>query len=309
MTQSAAVLGLDIGGTKTLGMAFDADMNELVAHRVATARAGPEAVAAMAIDVVAAIAERLDGRPIASIGVGVPGVVDREQGSVRQAVNLGIGDRPLLLAERLSEAHSVACVVDNDVNVGAIGALRLLQASEDVTDLAYLSIGTGIAAGLVLNGRLHRGHRGVAGEIGHVPVAPDGPLCECGLRGCLEVMASGAAIDKLWTANDGASAAESLIRAAERGDVAASATLERVADHLAAAVYLVAVSYDVDRIVLGGGVSELGDLILDPIVEGIRRLEKQSGFARSLELPGRVVLKPAESVGALGAALLPSGER
>ena len=104
---------------------------------------------------------------------------------------------------------------------------------QPTSDLAYLSIGTGVAVGLVLDGRLRRGWRGAAGEIGHLPVAGDGPRCECGQRGCLEAVASGAAIARRWPVHDGASPAAALFDAARRGDDDAIDQRDRLVDHLA----------------------------------------------------------------------------
>lgn len=304
----AVMVGLDIGGTKTHCVAFDQRFNALAEVRVPTSSQGVDRLAAQVIDAVVDVDRQLVDRSISFIGVGIPGLVDRHLGTVRQAVNLGIGDEAFDLAGRLADRFAVPCQIDNDVNVGALGAFRVVQADRDIDDLAYISVGTGIAAGLILDGRIHRGQRGVAGEIGHFPVAPDGPVCECGLRGCLEAVASGSAIARRFPPRDGGSAIGALLDDATAGDRVARERVDGIADHLAAAVYLVAVSYDVDLIVLGGGVFEFGTPVIDEIRAGLRRLEKQSGFVRSLELPSRVMLKPNEVVGALGAAFLTGSE-
>lgn len=300
----SVIIGVDVGGTKTHAAAFDHQFTQLAQHRVPTITGGVESVAAAVLDTVATLAAQFNGRPIAMIGVGIPGVVDPHAGTVRQAVNLGIGDEPLDLAPRLAAAFNIACRVDNDVNVAALGAYHLLRDEQHMTDLAYVSIGTGIRAGIILNGRLHRGHRGVAGEIGHIPINTTGPPCECGLRGCLEAVASGSAIARQWPATRETSPTEALIHAANAGDDNAIAILEPIADNLARAVYLLAVTYDVDRIIIGGGVADLGHLLLDPIKAGLARLETQSKFVRSLELRSRVLLKPQGAVGSIGAAIL-----
>ncbi|MGI9595156.1 MAG: ROK family protein [Acidimicrobiales bacterium] len=296
-------LGLDIGGTKTHCVAFDRELKPIAETRVPTSPAGVDRLADLVTETVAGVQHRLSGQSINAIGIGIPGLVDRHRGTVRQAVNLGIGNEALDLAGRVAAQFGVRCEIDNDVNVGALGAFRVLQGDRSIDDLAYISVGTGIAAGLILAGRIHRGQRGVAGEIGHFPVVPDGPRCECGLRGCLEAIASGSAIARMYP-TDGGSPIRSLLDDAATGDRSANERLDRIGDHLALAVYLVAVSYDVDLMVLGGGVFEAGSEIVELVGTGLRRLEKQSGFVRSLDLPGRIMLKPSEAVGALGAALL-----
>ena len=298
------LVGLDIGGTKSQAAAFDRDLNQITELRVPTIAGSSEAVARLMLDTIANLESHFDNRTIVGIGVGIPGLVDGPAGSVRQAVNLGIGDDPLDVVAHLTSVYDVPCRVDNDVNVAALGAYRILHTDDEPGDLAYLSIGTGIAAGVVLNGRLYQGRRGVAGEIGHFPVVPDGPRCECGLQGCLEAVASGMAIGRQWPDPEGLSPAASLIAQANLGDERAAAVLEPIADHLAKAVYLLAITYDPDRIVVGGGVADIGGPLLDVIAEGLRRLETSSGFVRSLELPSRLLLKPAGPVGAIGAAAL-----
>lgn len=297
------IIGLDIGGTKTHAAAFDQHYGLVAELRKPTVTGTPAAVGDSVVETINALTKKLNGSAITTIGIGIPGLIDRDAGSVRQAVNLGIGDTPLDLVSRVTAVHDVACHLDNDVNVAALGAYHLLR-SGDVSDLAYLSIGTGIAAGVMLNGNVHRGHRGVAGEIGHFPVVADGPTCECGLRGCLEAVASGAAIARQWPVEHPASATESLIHAAQGGDEKAIAVRDLVADCLAKAVYLLAITYDVDRIVIGGGVADVDDLLLNTIKTGLHRLEQQSAFVRSLQLQSRVILKPPGPVGAIGAAAL-----
>lgn len=302
-SRSGAIVGVDVGGTKTHAVCYDADFEPLGQFRLPTSTDGEAAVIELVTEMISTLVARI-GEPIVGIGVGIPGRVDRQLGSVRQAVNLGIGGDPIDLADRLTAAHEVPCVVDNDVNAAALGAHRLLDEELGVSDLAYLSIGTGIAAGIILDGQLHRGSNGAAGEIGHFPIAADGPQCECGLNGCLEVLASGAAIGRSWPTDGRRSPAEALIAEARRGDEQAKAVLDPIADHLARAVYLLAVTFDVPIIVIGGGVADVGQPLLDTIRDGLRRMERRSAFVRSLDLADRLLLKPAGAIGPLGAASL-----
>src|ERR671910_811353 len=119
--------------------------------------------------------------------VDVPGLVDARSGTVKHAVNLGVDGEWLPVGQLLADLVGVPVLVENDVNAATLGAVALSGAD----DVVYLSIGTGLAAGLVLEGRLRRGEHGAAGEIGHVPVDPQGVVCQCGQRGCLETIASG----------------------------------------------------------------------------------------------------------------------
>ena len=148
----------------------------------------------------------------------MPGLVDVERGAVKHAVNLGVDGDWLPLGDLLADGSGVPVVVENDVNAATLGAAALSGAD----DLVYLSIGTGLAAGLVLDGRLRRGEHGAAGEIGHVPVDPTGVLCQCGQRGCLETIASGSALAAAWPSGD-VPPAQALFAAAPAGDPAAIA--------------------------------------------------------------------------------------
>ena len=129
------------------------------------------------------------------------------------AVNLGLDHEWLPLADLLADCTGAAVVVENDLNAATWGAHVLSGAD----DLAYVSLGTGLAAGFVLNGVLRRGAHGAAGEIGHVPVDPGGPLCSCGQRGCLELSAAGSALNSAWPASSETSPAEALFAAAATG--------------------------------------------------------------------------------------------
>ena len=188
--------GIDVGGSKIAVVLADEALAPVGRHVIATG-AGDAAYA------VARIAEALDatlaeaGRSPAdllAIGVGVPGRVDPVGGTVTLAVNLGWHDLPL--GPRLAARFGVPVGIENDVRAAAAG-LHARRVTGDDADLAYLGIGTGISAGVVLDGELHRGSRGLAGEIGHVVLEPGGPRCACGLNGCFEALASGRGIGEL----------------------------------------------------------------------------------------------------------------
>jgi glucokinase len=308
--------GLDIGGTKTLAVAVSvpaatvagapAVVEGSIAATVRRAtRGGPDevrtSVAETLADLAGAAGVPVDG--FAAVGMGIPGLVDREAGTVRHAVNLGLGDEPLALADHVGHLARAPVVVDNDVNVAAVGAASALGCPGD---LAYLSVGTGVAAGFVLGGRIRQGAHGAAGEIGHLPVDPSGPLCECGQRGCLEAVASGTAIAKRWPlAGGAASAASELLAAAAAGDGVAAEVRDEVAAYLAGAVALIAQTVDPQIIVLGGGVAEAGAPLLDAVVDALHTRAERSPVLAALDLAGRVALVPeGVPAGALGAALL-----
>lgn len=292
-------VGLDIGATKTLGLVVDEDGGIRATVREATepGAAGVVRTAARVVEALRAeTGERLEG----TVGVGMPGLVDVERGAVKHAVNLGVDGDWLPLGDLLGGRLGTPVVVENDVNVASLGAVAM--SGED--DLVYLSIGTGLAAGLVLGGRLRRGDHGAAGEIGHVPVDPVGALCQCGQRGCLETIASGSALAAAWPADD-VPPAQALFAAALAGDPAAVAARDRFAAGVASAVRVLSLAVDPRTFVLGGGVAQLGEPLREAVADALREQARTSPFLASLDLAGRLRVVPAHyPVAAVGAALL-----
>jgi glucokinase len=307
------VIGVDIGGSKVAVLVIGSDGQPL--GRFVLARpVGPQegAVDVIAGAIEAALAEAGgDLEAAAAVGVGVPGRVDPVTGTVSLAVNLGWEELPLgpLLADRLG----VPVVLENDVRAAAFG-LHRRRVLGDVDDLAYLSLGTGISAGVVIDGRLHRGTRGLAGEIGHIVLERDGPPCPCGLRGCFEALAAGPAIARiarqqlaagrestLRSAGDRITAAD-VYAAAATGNPLATAIATRVGEHVARAVHELVMAYDVEVVVLGGGVSNGGDTFLDPVLRALDAVRDASPLARDVLRPGVVhLLAKGSDTGSWGA--------
>jgi predicted NBD/HSP70 family sugar kinase len=335
-------LGLDIGGTKTDAVAVDDDGTIVDRVRLATGF-GPEAVIRTAIEGVTRISE-ITGVPVGSfesVGIGIPGQVDVVTGNVSHAVNLGFDE--LDVGQRLTAALGLDVKVENDVKAAALGAYHLMTRGPGVggrTDaatalvafgresadqggladftargaagaaapnghsMAYLNLGTGLAAGLVIDGALWRGARGTAGEIGHIPVDPNGVLCPCGQRGCLETVASGSAIARQW-ATDDPIPARSLLAAADAGDQTALAIRSLLVDNVAAAVRVLVLTVDVEIVMIGGGLSNLGEWLLDEVRRVLASWAVESPFLASLGLESRVQLVPAGfPAAAVGAALV-----
>ncbi len=294
--------GIDIGGTKTDAVALDESGR--VAHELRlTTGFGADSVLATSMEAVRRLAELggINADDFVSIGIGIPGAVDVTSGRVEHAVNLGLSG--LDLGAEL-EAHLGRAVrVENDVNAAALGAFSLLGRTS-TQSMAYLNLGTGLAAGLVLGGRLWRGSRGVAGEIGHIPVDPAGPLCPCGQRGCLELMASGSAVARQWPTKE-PKPVLALFAAADAGDTLAIEVRARLVDNVAAAVRLLVLTVDVDDVVIGGGLSSLGDVLLADVRAVLTGWAASSEFLASLQLPDRVALVPNDfPAAAVGAALV-----
>ena len=306
--------GIDIGGTKCLGLCLAMDGSVVVEERTPTPK-GAENLC----DTVAAVVEALAanaGAPIGAVGVGAPGLVDRD-GVLRAAPNLiGVAEMPIrdMLVERLG----VPVTVDNDATCATEAEWRH-GAATGASDALLITLGTGIGGGVVSGGELQRGANGFMSEPGHMVVDPNGPPCVCGRRGCWERYASGSGLARLARdAAFGGRAAgvvdaaggdpeavrgEHVTAAARAGDAAALEILDEFAWWLALGLANLTNLFDPEVIVLGGGLVEESDLLLEPI----RRLYEGLLYA-STHRP-RPHLVPAvlgERAGAMGAALIAS---
>ncbi len=293
-------VGLDVGGTKTAAVAVDDAGAIRGTVRLPTGWGG-EAVVGAIIAAVAALEPEagVAREQIRSVGIGVPGQVDGRSGRVEHAVNLGV--EALELAAAVAPLLGVPVRVENDVKAAAVGAYELHGGSGS---MAYLNLGTGVAAGIVHDGVLWRGARGTAGEVGHVSIDPRGPLCRCGQYGCIEVFAGGGAVADRW-GRPTALPVRDVFDAADAGDERAQALRAGLSHAVAAAVRVLVLTADVDVVVLGGGVSALGDRLLGDVRAQLQASAEASPFLRSLRLAERVELLPAGSpAAALGAALI-----
>ena len=303
-------VGIDVGGTKCLGVALDEHGEILAEDRRPTPR-GDGSLPAL-IDTLADLVERLG--PCDAIGVGVPGLVTRE-GVLRAAPNLdGVADFDVagLLGERLGrQVH-----VDNDATCAA-AAEWLHGAGRGATDVVLVTLGTGIGGGVVAGGRLQRGRNGFAGEFGHMVVDPDGPPCPCGRRGCWERYASGSGLarlareaavgrrlDRVLDLAGGDPAAvrgEMVMRAAREGVADARAVVDDFGRWVAIGLVSLANALDPEVFVLGGGLAAGADLYLEPIERWFAGLLYQPDLR---PLPTITFAHWSERAGAVGAALL-----
>ena len=307
--------GIDVGGSKIAVVLADLDLQPLGRHVIPTG-AGD---AGYAVDRIShALQATLDesGRAagdLCAIGVGVPGRVEPGEGTVTLAVNLGWHDLPL--GPRLATRFGVPVGIENDVRAAAAG-LHARHVTGDGADLAYLGIGTGISAGVVIDGLLHRGSRGLAGEIGHVVLEPGGPRCACGLRGCFEALASGRGIGELAQAavdagssttlpRDRPCTAVDVYRESQAGDPLCRRIVESAGRYVARAVHELVMTYDVRRVVLGGGVTHAGAPFLEPVTRALDELRATSELAREALPPDVVHLLPPDAdAGGWGGVIL-----
>jgi len=285
-------LGLDIGGTKTAALVVGEDGQPLGETMRPTDVSRPDRLVAGIVGAVdeALVAAGATHAELVAAGVGVPGQIDPATGTVRLAVNLNLRE-PYPLRDALQAALGVPVTLENDVRAAAWGAFNRPGAGRPPGSLAYLSIGTGIAAGLVIDGRLYRGDHGMAGEIGHFPFDAGGPRCVCGSYGCLEAFA---ALD-----------AGRVYALAAQGHPVACHVVERAAGYLARAVYLLLITYDVERVALGGGVTRAGAAFEWPLRGALAALRANSPLAASMLPDERIVVLPADfNAGLWGAVFL-----
>lgn len=292
---SSLHLGLDLGGTnikKAVLSKGDDGFTIVSTGSVDTEAAdGPEGVTANLIEVGRAAGV---GSSIKTVGLGVPGHFDEKTGRVLLFPNLPGDWRGFPLRDRIEEALGLETWMINDARAFTL-AEGMLGAGKGCKTVACITLGTGVGGGLMIDGKLHRGAYGVAGEIGHQTVLPDGPQCGCGNRGCVEALVRA----DVLASNAGRPTASAVFDGARDGDDRCIAAVSQMADFLGIALANVVTMFGPDRIVVGGGIAEAGDLVLAPITEAVKR---------------RVTLVPTERIeivpatfgrfsGAVGAAL------
>ncbi len=291
----AVTVGVDIGGTKVAAGLVDDEGQVLRSVRTATPTTSPADIVAAIVTLVTDL--RRDATVVA-VGVGAAGYVDAARSTVLFAPNLVWRDEPLRaeVADRLG----LPVVVENDANAAAWAEHRF-GAGRGVRDLVAVTVGTGLGGGIVTGGRLHRGRAGLAGEAGHIRVVPDGRPCGCGNRGCWEQYCSGAALLREARARGRTDLADgpAVTAAARAGDPAAVAAFEAVGSWLGQGLADLAAVLDPGRFVVGGGVSDAGDLLLAPA----RRRFAESVIGRAQRPPVDIVAAQLGSrAGVVGAA-------
>jgi glucokinase len=276
---ATSIVGVDVGGTSIRAVRFDDDRHPHLTPAASVSLPTPRGAAAIAAAVSSAVLATIDGAagdPVA-VALGMPGRVDVATGTVSSAVNLGIFE-PAAIGDLVNGQTGLSVHVENDVNAAALGAHAHLGL-DAAASLAYINIGTGIAAGFVLGGRLWRGSTGSAGEVGHIPMTLHRASCACGQSGCLEAAASGRAVDADPT---------------RRRDVARA---------VAWAVQLCAMTLDVDVVALGGGMTQ-SDGFGEDVVAELSARAATSPMLDELGLPARLaIVRPEVPIGSIGAVL------
>jgi glucokinase len=283
MTQVSATIGLDIGGTKIRGGVIDASGVILARGGRDTPAHDPAAIVEETADLIRELSQE---HKIDSVGVACAAYIDRSRSTVLFSPNLAWRDVPL--KARLESVLDLPVTLENDANAAAWGEFRFGAALE-ADDMVLVTVGTGIGGGVVVDGVLMLGAFGVGAELGHMRVVPNGIRCGCGNRGCWEQYASGTALvrearelidsgtphaarlSELCAGDPAALSGPDVTRAAAEGDPAAIELLADLGTWIGEGLASVAAILDPELIVLGGGVSEAGGLLIEPAVAAFRR--------------------------------------
>ncbi|MDQ0942551.1 MULTISPECIES: ROK family protein [unclassified Streptomyces] len=296
------VIALDVGGTGMKAALVGVDGTLLHEARRPTGRErGPDAVVESILRFAAELRsygqEHL-GQSALAAGVAVPGIVDADHGIAVYAANLGWRDVPLraLVADRIG---GVPVALGHDVRTGGLAEGRI-GAGKGADRFLFVPLGTGIAGAIGIAGRIEAGAHGYAGEIGHIVVRPDGPDCGCGQRGCLETLASAAAVTRAWAEASGDPDADAAdcAKAVESGDQRAVRVWHDAVDALAAGLVTALTLLDPRTLIIGGGLAEAGETLFTPLRAAV---EERVTFQK---LPAIVPAALGDTAGCLGAGLL-----
>jgi predicted NBD/HSP70 family sugar kinase len=246
--------------------------------------------------------ERIDSSPqeVLGIGLGVPAPVNIATGRIGSAT-LMPGWQGVQLAEELSARLRAPVVVDNNANLGALAEVQR-GAARGCANVAYIRVSNGVGSGLVLGGQLFRGHVGTAGEIGHVTIDENGPVCRCGNRGCLETFVRAPVLLEMLRASHGAMSLREVISRAQQGDAGCRRVLADAGRHIGVAVAGVCNLLNPELVVLGGALAAAEDLLLDPMRDVVERFALPAAAEGVRVVPGQLKER-AEILGAVGLAV------
>ncbi len=312
-------LGIDLGGSNisvalanVAGKIIGFDRIETLAHR------GPEQIIDHIIKLAKQLqkSENIPSSVLQAVGVGVPGVLNYTTGVVRFSPNLP-GWINIPLRQKLRSAFKKTVVVDNDANVAAYGE-KWQGAGKKYNHVVVYTLGTGVGGGIILNGKIFHGSSGGAGELGHTTILPEGPLCACGNRGCLETLVSGAAIGRAGreALQDGNKSllrelcedqpenitAKTVFQAARKGDAVAKEIIRRTGKYLGIAIAGIINLLNPEIVIIGGGVSISGRDLL-PYVEAEVKKRTMKALAECTRIVTAELADKAGVMGAVGIAI------
>lgn len=304
-------IGIDIGGTKILGALVDVDGKVLEDVRVPSPAQDPNQMVETVVELIEDITARATD-VIAGVGVAAAGFIDADQSNILYAPNLNWRNEPM--RERLQQRVVHPVFIENDANAAGWAEYKF-GAGRGSKDMAMLTLGTGVGGAIISDYKLRRGGFGIGGELGHVRVVQDGRLCGCGRKGCVEQYASGTAVlraarklalsdgpmgERLRDlAGDGELIGKHVSQALLEKDPGATSVVRTAADYLAQAMGTIVAVLDPQVFVIGGGLSEAGDLILDPIRDALSANLPARGYRPE---PKIVAAAFSNHAGVIGAA-------
>lgn len=304
MAGMGAIVALDIGGTQLRAATYLEKSNIPVKHQRTATQSSEGKVYDRIVDLIASVWPE---DPVQAISVAIPGPIDPETGSIIKTPNIK-GWAYFPLGRKLTVRFQVPVFLGNDANLAALGEW-CCGVGEGHHDLIYLTISTGIGGGVINADKLLLGHRGLAAELGHVTILPGGPLCSCGQRGHLEAIASGPGIahfvnEKLAEGRTSilrpttALSSREIADAARAGDELALSAFAYAGEYLGQALADYLHIFNPSMVIFGGGVSQSGALILDPVRESMERHVMDPSYLEGLEL---ALAKLGDDAGLLGA--------
>ena len=266
---SPVVVAMDVGGSWIKGALVGADARPIHVERVAT----PDASESELVEAVATLASKLAeeakrrATPAVAVGVSTAGVIDETSGTARLGANLRWRDTAL--GRHLEERTGLPTTLLHDARAAAL-AEAVLGAGRDADNFLMVIVGTGVGGAVVSDGRPLVGSHGLAGEIGHLQLDPNGPACGCGGRGCLEMVASGAALSRRYAAATGTLlSAEAVLDLVIKGDLIAAGLWSDAVSGLAVALAAAVAVLDIDLVIFGGGMAAAGEALLDPLAKAL----------------------------------------
>jgi glucokinase len=303
------VIGVDLGGTNTRMALIGRDGEVLDKQKEETLAAeGHEAVIAKLIRNIyrqRANAGRA-GREVAAVGVGAPGVIHEQTGVVVKSPNFPDWNN-LPLKKTLEEELKLPVFVENDANAAALGE-QWRGAAKDIRSMIFLTLGTGVGGGIVLNGRIWHGADGMAGEVGHMTIVPEGRRCGCGNSGCLEMYASSRGIvmtfkemcagKRLDADNRQELTSARIYQAARDGDTTARRVMQEMGRYLGIGIANLINIFNPEMVVIGGGVKDAWDLFIDAVREEVRKRAFAYPAVRTKIVPSAL----GDEAGTVGAA-------
>lgn len=309
MTMKRYAIGIDLGGT-SVKYAVVASSGEVLfsGQLPAFAQDGPEAVLEQLLSGITACREYAagEGLELAGIGVGTPGVLSADGRTVLGGAENIAGWENIPLADRIEAAAGLPVVASNDANVMALGE-TLFGAAKGATDVVFVTVGTGIGCGLLIDGRLYRGYRNRGMEMGHITVRSDGEACACGGVGCLEHYASTSALVRRFcelsgNGKDADVDGKDVVFFYKEGNPAAVEAMEEHWNYLSHGIASMVNLFAPQRVVVGGGISEAGEFYLEKLREGVRR-QAMEVCGGDTEIVAAVLGNRAGCLGAAGLVL------